>query len=811
MRHLTAKLLLLALMTGFSLLSKAQSGLCPSNLDFEQGDFNGWECRTGSAGVYPLPNVGVVNGRHTIISKGAGGVDPFGLFPMMCPSGGQYCLKLGNSGTGAQAESVSYTYTIPGTLTNFSMLFYYAVVLQDPGHSPTDQPRFRARIVDAVTGLPVPCVDFDFISGSSTGGFHPSPNNPSVLYKEWTPISINLNAYIGRTIKLEFITEDCTLGGHFGYAYVDVGTSCNGAITGNYICPGDPDITLTAPFGFQSYKWYSDLTFGSIISTGQTLPLSPPPAVGTIYPVIVEPYPGFGCKDTLYATVDVGIPPVSEAGPDQVICKGRKVQLGVAPNPLYSYSWTPAAEVNNPVISNPFAAPATTDPTKYYVITTDIINGCKSIDSTIVSWFFADTTLTVVSGKPDFCENETPPVLSVVNTSTSVQWHEVTGGPIPGAVNFVYQPAATGLYWAQITQGGCIDSTRQYQVNRHLLPLVAFTPSNDTGCVTKNSLTFTNTSNPPDGAAMTHLWKFSDGQTDINTDAVRSFSHTGTYNVKLITTTEFGCKDSTDQDIHIVPNGIPAFTWDSICTTRPVLFTNMSNENRSAQTWYFWEFNNGDPVYTMKNPPMITYNGAPGKTDVILKMVTLGCENDTQTIVKTVQVNKQAAGYTYRTITVPQGSSHWLHVRDTIGKIYNWKPALNLSSYNTQYTEFFATGDDTKYLIDITDPHTCVTTDTIQMLVLKKPDFYLPTAFTPNSDGLNDLLRPYLVGMKGLKSFSVYNRSGQLIYFTKTYGEGWDGKFQGTDQNTGVYVWILEFYDGNNKARLEKGTVTLIR
>lgn len=811
MRHLTARLLLLTLMTGFCLHSKAQSGLCPSNLDFEQGDFNGWDCRTGNAGSYPLPNVGVVPGRHTIISKGAGGIDPFGLFPQMCPSGADYCLKLGNSGTGAQAESVSYTYTIPSTLTNFSMLFYYAVVLQNPGHSPTEQPRFRARIVDAVTGLPVPCVDFDFISGSSTGGFQPSPNNPSVLYKEWTPVSINLNAYIGRTIKLEFITEDCTLGGHFGYAYVDVGTSCNGAITGNYICPGDPDITLTAPFGFQSYKWYADLTFSSIISTSQTLPLSPPPAVGTVYPVIVEPFPGFGCKDTLYATVDVGVPPVFDAGPDQVICKGRRVQLGGPSNPLYAYSWTPTAEVSNPAISNPFALPATTDPTKFYVITTDIINGCTSIDSAVVSWFFADTTLTVVSGKPDFCENEPPPVLSVVNTSTSVQWHEVTGGPIAGAVNFTYQPGATGLYWAQITQGGCVDSTRQYQVNRHLLPLVAFTPSNDTGCVTNNSLTFTNNSNPPDGAAMTHLWKFSDGLTDINTDAVRSFSQTGTYNVKLITTTEFGCKDSTDQDIHIVPNGVPGFTWDSICTTRPVQFTNLSNENRSAQTWYFWNFNNGDPVYTQKNPPMVTYNGAPGKTDVILKMVTLGCENDTQTVVKTVQVNKQAAGYTYKTVTVPQGSSHWMHVRDTIGKIYNWKPALNLSSYTTQYTQFFATGDDTKYLIDITDPHTCVTTDTIQLLVLKKPGFYLPTAFTPNSDGLNDLLRPYLVGMKGLKSFSVYNRSGQLIYFTKTYGDGWDGKFQGADQNTGVYVWILEFYDSNNKVRLEKGTVTLVR
>jgi gliding motility-associated-like protein len=150
-------------------------------------------------------------------------------------------------------------------------------------------------------------------------------------------------------------------------------------------------------------------------------------------------------------------------------------------------------------------------------------------------------------------------------------------------------------------------------------------------------------------------------------------------------------------------------------------------------------------------------------------------------------------------------------VRDSIGNIYNWRPPVQLSSYTTQYTEFFATGDDVLYHIDITDKHTCVTTDTMQMLVLKKPGFYLPTAFTPNGDGLNDLARPYLIGMKGLKNFSIFNRTGQLLYYTQTYGQGWDGKFRGTDQATGVFVWVLEFYDSNNKVVMEKGTITLIR
>src|SRR5689334_19379737 len=128
----------LLLITG---VGKAQTGLCPSNLDFEMGDFSGWEGRTGSAtNSLPLPVIGIVPGRHTIISNANNGPDQYGGFPMLCPNGSRFSVKLGNNATGAQAESISYTYTIPSTLTVFSMLFHYAVVLQNPNHTAVQQP-----------------------------------------------------------------------------------------------------------------------------------------------------------------------------------------------------------------------------------------------------------------------------------------------------------------------------------------------------------------------------------------------------------------------------------------------------------------------------------------------------------------------------------------------------------------------------------------------------------------------------------------------------------------------------------------------
>lgn len=792
--------------------AKAQAGLCPSNLDFELGDFTGWSCEAGNVDVagnlvlFPTPPI---PGQHTIIDGRTATIDPYGNFPQICPNGSGFSVKLGNSTGGRGAEGLSFTYTIPSTLTVFSMLFHYAVVLQDPNHPSYQQPRFRARITDQSTGSPIPCVDFDFVASASLPGFLPSPVGGGVVYKDWTPITINLTPFIGRTIKLEFITNDCTLGAHFGYAYVDVNTNCNGAIAGTTICQGDNSITLSAPFGFQSYQWFSDNTFSTLISTSQNLTLNPAPTVGTVMPVIVTPFAGFGCLDTLYATIGIAPKPVSDAGPDASICLlGTGVQIGGASTPGYMYNWTPANQVSNPLISNPVAWPQSS-PVEYIVKTTDILTGCFSYDTTYVSIGFVDTAITV-SGRKDYCFGESITTsLSLSNVVSNIQWYE-TNTAIPGANGISYTPTAPGDYWAEVSQGVCIDSTRIISIIVNPLPVANFTPDKDTSCISSSTFLFTNGSTVSDNSPLSHLWTFSDATTQTTADATKSFGLPGLYTAKLLTTTVAGCKDSLTRSVRVMPNGIPNFTFDSICTNRPVTFLNLSSENGSPLVSYSWEFNNGDPQYMVKNPPPVVYT-TDGTVDVILKLKALGCEADSQTVIKKVQVNKAGQGIRYRTITVPEGSTQFIHARNLNGLSPVWKPQVQLSSYNTQYTQFFANGNDVDYRIEMTDIHTCVVVDSILMQILKKPGYYLPTAFTPNGDGLNDLAIPYLVRMKSLKSFSVFNRAGSLIFYTRKEGEGWDGKYKGVPQNNGVYVWMLEFVNNNDETITEKGTITIIR
>ena len=95
--------------------------------------------------------------------------------------------------------------------------------------------------------------------------------------------------------------------------------------------------------------------------------------------------------------------------------------------------------------------------------------------------------------------------------------------------------------------------------------------------------------------------------------------------------------------------------------------------------------------------------------------------------------------------------------------------------------------------------------------MFKGPAFYIPSAFTPNGDGRNDVFHFVAIGMTQIHFFRVYSRFGQLVYDSSDPHQGWDGSVNGKQQATGTYVWMIEGKDymGNLVAR--KGTVTLIR
>jgi gliding motility-associated-like protein len=97
------------------------------------------------------------------------------------------------------------------------------------------------------------------------------------------------------------------------------------------------------------------------------------------------------------------------------------------------------------------------------------------------------------------------------------------------------------------------------------------------------------------------------------------------------------------------------------------------------------------------------------------------------------------------------------------------------------------------------DPDTCIV------------DIVMANVFTPNGDGINDVIKPILIGIDKFVCFKVYNRWGNLIFDTTERDKAWDGSVQNTGQGTETFQWLAEGYDSNGKLIRRAGMVTLVR
>lgn len=187
---------------------------------------------------------------------------------------------------------------------------------------------------------------------------------------------------------------------------------------------------------------------------------------------------------------------------------------------------------------------------------------------------------------------------------------------------------------------------------------------------------------------------------------------------------------------------------------------------------------------------------------------TLGCPKAVDTtLLLTVVPPVQAFAGNDTIITI--GQQFQLHA--TGGDKYEWTPAVGLSNSNIPDPIVIGTKDVVYSLKVSVLPEGCYDNDAISVRYIKGPEVYVPTAFTPNNDGMNDIFRPMPVGVTQINYFRVYNRWGQLIYQTTAYMQGWDGTYNGKPAVQGAYVWTVQAKDFKGNEIVKKGTVTLVR
>jgi gliding motility-associated-like protein len=145
-----------------------------------------------------------------------------------------------------------------------------------------------------------------------------------------------------------------------------------------------------------------------------------------------------------------------------------------------------------------------------------------------------------------------------------------------------------------------------------------------------------------------------------------------------------------------------------------------------------------------------------------------------------------------------------------IGNQVLWKPGTWLDN-PASYTPNFTSATEQLYAIEMHTAAGCVTVDTQLVKTVKNVEIYVPSGFTPNGDGNNDVLRPVLRGVKNINYFRIFNRAGNLLFETNVERLGWNGIYKGIPQDPQTLVWMLEITGVDGHIFQRKGTTVLLR
>lgn len=184
-----------------------------------------------------------------------------------------------------------------------------------------------------------------------------------------------------------------------------------------------------------------------------------------------------------------------------------------------------------------------------------------------------------------------------------------------------------------------------------------------------------------------------------------------------------------------------------------------------------------------------------------------GCSITTKT--RTIIIEKEQPGITYPVQYAVINLPLTLNTRP-IGVKALWKPSSFLANA-ASFTPVYTGAVEQLYTIDITTAAGCLTVDTQLVKTVKQVEIYVPTGFTPNTDGKNDQLRPTIRGVKEIRYFRIFNRWGQLLYESQNQAIGWDGLYKGLAQPTQTVVWMLQCVGVDGVLYNKKGTSVLIR
>lgn len=475
------------------------------------------------------------------------------------------------------------------------------------------------------------------------------------------------------------------------------------------------------------------------------------------------------------------------AGNDKNYCLGQNaVQLNASGG--ISYSWTPTTGLSNPNIANPMASPSVTTE---YVVAVGAANCARRLNDTVRVVAIPKPTLQLTNDTL-ICIIDTLRLVSS-STANNYSWSPNYMISNTGIATPLVSPDIPTMYY--LTSTDAIGCFQMDSVFVDVKPDVFVNAGNDTSICKGDQFTMNSS-----GDAVTYLWLPPRGLNNVNIlSPVASPDTTLTYTVKA----NIGKCEKTDQvKIKVGPVPVARASADTnVCLgfSTQIFATGGSN--------YVWT-----PTLFLSNP-QIPNPKVILPTNTIKYVVTvsdtLGCIRKTKdsVIVQVIQPPRVDAGPADTSVIVGQP----LNLLATGALTYLWTPFTFLNGINIS-NPIAIPQETIKYFVIGTDRYGCKGRDSILVRVYDVvSSMYVPTAFTPNGDGLNDDVKPIMLGMRSLNYFRIYNRYGELVFSTTQQYKGWDGIYMGKPQDAATFVWMAQGVTYKGEVITRKGYVVLIR
>lgn len=275
------------------------------------------------------------------------------------------------------------------------------------------------------------------------------------------------------------------------------------------------------------------------------------------------------------------------------------------------------------------------------------------------------------------------------------------------------------------------------------------------------------------------------------------YTDTGIY--KLKQSFYFGCTSIDTFNLNVFPSTtISTQNLYSICEGNSV---NLSASGTGTFKW--------SPATWLSDDGISNPVASPHDSIVYKVMVTntFGCKDSAEV---TMNVFRNPVAYAGPNKTIVIGDTVLLEgsVKGT-AIISLWSPATFINDSKAITPKVFPP-ENTKYTLTATSTVGCGSSTSTALVEVYK-DIYIPTAFTPNGDGINDRLRIFAADGYKLDKFLIYNRLGQLVFKANNTSDGWDGNVNNQQQSADTYVYYLEIENTRQKKIVKKGTITLIR